>query len=144
MASFNKIIIVGYLGRDPETRYLPDGTAVCGFSVATTEKSKRSGEAHEKTTWFKVNAWGKQGEACGQYLTKGSLVYIEGRLSENEYTDRDGNRRTSLEVRASDVQFLDRAPQGEARQRDELDSAQEYAQKQKAARSHAVEDEIPF
>ena len=107
MASFNKIVIVGYLGRDPEIRYLTDGTAVCHFSVATTEKKKdRSGEAQDITTWFKINVWGKQAEVANQYLSKGKQVYVEGRLTQQEYTDRDGNRRTSLEVRATDFQFL--------------------------------------
>lgn len=113
MASFNKITIVGYLGKDVETRYLPDGTAVASFSVATTEKYKKDGEWQEKTMWFKVNVWGKQGEACAQYLAKGAQVFIDGRLSVQEYADRDGNQRTSLEVRANDVQFLDRKPQGD-------------------------------
>ncbi|MBS1791308.1 MAG: single-stranded DNA-binding protein [Acidobacteria bacterium] len=112
MASFNKIVIVGYLGRDPEIRYMPDGTAVCNFSVATTEKKKdRSGEAQDVTTWFRINVWGKQAEAANQYLSKGRQVYVEGRLSQQEYTDRDGNRRSSLDVRATDVQFL--GPRGE-------------------------------
>lgn len=107
MASFNKITIVGYLGKDPEIRYLPDGTAVCNFSVATTEKRKdRSGEMQESTIWFRINVWGKQADAANQYLTKGRQVYVEGRLSQQEYTDRDGNKRTSLEVRATEVQFL--------------------------------------
>ncbi len=107
MASFNKIVIVGYLGRDPEIRYLPDGTAVCNFSIATTEKRKdRSGEAQDVTTWFRVNVWGKQAESANQYLSKGRQVYVEGRLTQQEYTDRDGNRRTSLEVKATDVYFL--------------------------------------
>lgn len=115
MPSFNKITILGHLGRDVETRFLPDGTAVASFSVATSEKKKdRSGEAQDVTTWFRVSAFGKLAELCGQYLAKGSLAYVEGRLSQNEYTDKDGNRRTSLEVRASEVQFLDRKPQGEA------------------------------
>lgn len=107
MASFNKIVIVGYLGRDPEIRYLTDGTAVCNFSVATTEKKKdRSGESQDITTWFKINVWGKQAEAANQYLSKGRQVYVEGRLTQQEYTDRDGNRRTSLEVRATEFHFL--------------------------------------
>jgi len=107
MASFNKITIVGHLGKDPEIRYLTDGTAVCNFSVATTEKRKdRSGEMQETTLWFRVSVWGKQADAANQYLSKGRQVYIEGRLSQQEYTDKDGNRRTSLEVRATDVQFL--------------------------------------
>ncbi|MDX2042438.1 MAG: single-stranded DNA-binding protein [Acidobacteriota bacterium] len=112
MASFNKIVIVGYLGRDPEIRYLPDGTAVCNFSVATTEKKKdRSGESQDITTWFRINVWGRQAEAANQYLSKGRQVYVEGRLSQQEYTDKDGNRRTTLDIRATDVQFL--GPRGD-------------------------------
>lgn len=107
MGSFNKITVVGYLGRDPEIRYLADGTAICNFSVATTEKRKdATGEPRETTTWFRVSVFGRQADACNQYLSKGSQVFVEGRLSQQEYTDRDGNNRASLEVRANDVQFL--------------------------------------
>jgi len=107
MASFNKIVIVGYLGRDPEIRYTPQGTAVCHFSVATTEKKKdRAGEAQDVTTWFRVSAWGRQAEVANQYLSKGRQVYVEGRLRLEEFTDRDGNRRQSLEVSATDLHFL--------------------------------------
>jgi single-strand DNA-binding protein len=107
MASFNKITIVGYLGRDPELRYTPQGTAVCSFSVATTEKRKdKAGEMQENTTWFRITAWGRQAEVANQYLAKGKQVYIEGRLRQEEYTDREGKVRTSLEVFASDLHFL--------------------------------------
>lgn len=108
MASFNKITIVGHLGRDPELRYTPSGTAVCDFSMATSERKGRrdGGEGEEITTWFRVSLWGKQAELANQYLTKGKQVYIEGRLSQREYTDRDGNKRTSLEVNGSDMQFI--------------------------------------
>lgn len=107
MASFNKIIIVGHLGRDQEMRYTPQGTAVSNFSIATTERRKdRSGEMQEMTTWFKVSVWGKQAEAVSPYLLKGRQVYVEGRLRTEEYTDRDGNKRVSLEVTASDIQLL--------------------------------------
>lgn len=108
MASFNKIIIVGYLGKDPELRYTPQGMAVCNFSIATTEKRKepRSGETQDITTWFKVTLWGKLAELANQYLSKGKQVYIEGRLRQEEYTDRDGVKRTSLVVNASDMHFL--------------------------------------
>jgi len=135
MASYNKIIILGYLGKDPETRYMPDGTAVCSFSVATTEKFKKGNDWQEKTCWFKVNVWGKQGEACAQYLAKGAQVYVDGRLSVSDFTDRDGNQRTGLEVRANDVQFLDRKPQGDGRPKDELDDARTHATRQQAATS---------
>jgi single-strand DNA-binding protein len=107
MASFNKIIIVGYLGRDPELRYTTDGTPVCTFSVATTERKKdKSGEFRDVTTWFRVNVWRRQAEVASQYLSKGRQVYIEGRLTANEYQDRDGNTRTSLDVQASDIHFI--------------------------------------
>jgi single-strand DNA-binding protein len=107
MASFNKITIVGYLGRDPELRYTPQGTAVCNFSLATTEKRKdRAGEPQDITTWFRVTLWGRHAELANQYLAKGRQVYIEGRLRQEEYIDREGNRRTSLEVNGDDIQFL--------------------------------------
>jgi single-strand DNA-binding protein len=107
MASFNKITIVGYLGRDPEIRYTTQGTAVCDFSLATTERRKdKSGEAQEHTTWFRVSLFGRQAEIAHQYLTKGRQVYVEGSLSQREWTDKDGATRTSLEVRGSDIQFL--------------------------------------
>jgi single-strand DNA-binding protein len=107
MASFNKITIIGYLGRDPEIRYTSQGTAVCDFSLATTERRKdKSGEAQEHTTWFRVSLFGRQAEIAHQYLTKGRQVYVEGSLSQREWTDKDGATRTSLEVRGSDIQFL--------------------------------------
>ena len=105
--SFNKITIVGYLGRDPETRYTPDGTAVCNFSVATTERRKdKSGEPQEVTTWFQVVLFGRQAENVKEYLSKGSHVWLEGSLTLNQWTDRDGATRVNLEVRGSDIKFL--------------------------------------
>lgn len=107
MASFNKIIIVGYLGRDPELRYTPSGMQVCSFSLATTERRKDgSGEFQDHTTWFSISVWGKKAEAANQYLAKGRQVFIDGRLRQEEYTDRDGNKRTRLQVDASDFQFV--------------------------------------
>jgi single-strand DNA-binding protein len=105
--SFNKITIVGYLGRDPELRYTPQGTALCKMSIATTEKRKNvTGETEEHTTWFRVTAWGRQAELANEYLAKGRQVYVEGRLRLEEYTDRDGQKRFSAEVSATEVQFL--------------------------------------
>src|SRR6185436_11086784 len=107
MASFNKITIVGYLGRDPELRYTPQGTAVCDFSVATTERRKdKSGDYQDSTTWFKITFFGRLAEVANQYLTKGKQVYLEGRLSQREWQDREGATRTSLEVVGSDLQFI--------------------------------------
>lgn len=112
MGSFNKIILVGHLGRDPELRYTPQGTPVCDFSVATTERRKdKSGDFQDVTTWFRVSFWGRQAEVASQYLTKGKQVYIEGRLSQREWQDKDGNTRTSLEVNGSDLQFI--GPRGD-------------------------------
>jgi single-strand DNA-binding protein len=105
--SFNRVIVVGNLGRDPELRYTPQGTAVCNFSVATNEKRRdKSGELQDNTTWFRVTLWGKQAENASKYLTKGSPVYIEGRLRLDEWTDRDGKTRTTLDVTATDMQFI--------------------------------------
>lgn len=105
--SFNKIILVGNLGRDPELRYTPQGTAVCSFSVATSERKKgAAGDQQEITTWFRVTLWDKRAEVASKYLTKGSPVYIEGRLRMEEYTDRDGKQRQSLEVQATEMQFI--------------------------------------
>jgi len=105
--SFNKIIIVGNLGRDPDLRYTPQGVAVCSFSMATNEKRKdKSGELQDITTWFKVTLWRQQAENAAKYLTKGSPVYIEGRLKIEEWTDRDNNNRYTLDVQATDMQFI--------------------------------------
>lgn len=106
--SFNKIILVGNLGRDPELRYTPQGTPVCSFSMATNEKRKdrATGESLDNTTWFRVTLWGRQAETASQYLTRGKPVYIEGRLRVEEWTDRDGKLRHTLEVNATDMQFI--------------------------------------
>jgi len=105
--SFNKIILVGNLGRDPEMRYTPQGTPVCSFSLATNERRKdKTGEMQDQTTWFRVTIWGRQAETASQYLTKGRPVYIEGRLRVEEWTDREGKPRHTLEVTATDMQFI--------------------------------------
>src|ERR687894_1135264 len=105
--SFNKIILVGNLGRDPELRYTTQGTPVCSFTMATNERKKdKSGEFQDITTWFRVSLWGRQAETASQYLTKGRPVYIEGRIRVEEWTDRDGKSRYTLEVHATDMQFI--------------------------------------
>jgi len=105
--SFNRIIIIGNLGKDPELRYTPQGTPVCSFSLATNERRKeKTGEQQDQTTWFRVTLWGKQAEAASQYLVKGRPVYIEGRLRVEEWTDRDGKSRHTLEVNGTDMQFI--------------------------------------
>ncbi len=105
--SFNTIILVGNLGRDPELRYTPQGTPVCNFTMATNERRRdKTGETQDSTTWFRVTLWGRQAEAASQYLTKGRPVYVQGRLRVEEWTDRDGRSRYTLEVHATDMQFI--------------------------------------
>jgi single-strand DNA-binding protein len=105
--SFNKIILVGNLGRDPELRYTAQGTPVCSFSMATNERRKdRNGEMQDHTTWFRITLWNRLAETASQYLQKGKQVYIEGRLRVEEYVDRDGKPRHSLEVFATDMHFI--------------------------------------
>lgn len=112
--SFNKIIVVGNLGRDPELRYTPQGTPVCTFTMASNERRKgSSGEPQDITTWFRVTVWGKQAEPVTQYLSKGRSVYVEGRLHVDEWTDKDGKSRYTLEINASDVHFIDSANSGD-------------------------------
>jgi len=147
--SFNKIIIVGNLGREPELRYTPQGVAVCSFSVATNEKRRdKSGEFHDVTTWFKVTLWRQQAENASKYLTKGSPVYIEGRLRVEEWTDRDGNTRYTLDVQATDMQFLGGGARNEDFGGDSADGpgfeSQTSAASVGTGSSTAADDDIPF
>lgn len=108
MAGINKAILVGRLGGDPEVRYTPSGVAVANFNIATSEewKDKDTGEKKERTEWHRIVAWRKLGEICGEYLSKGRQVYIEGRIQTRSWEDRDGNKRYTTEIVATDVQFL--------------------------------------
>ena len=110
--SMNKVLIIGNLGGDPEMRYMPSGDPVTSFSVATSWRYRtREGEQREETEWFRVNVWGRLAETTNQYLTKGSKVYVEGRLQSRSWQGQDGQTRFSNEIRASDVRFLD--PRGQ-------------------------------
>jgi single-strand DNA-binding protein len=108
MASVNKVIIVGNLGRDPETRYTPSGEALTTISVATTDtwRDKASGEKKENTEWHRIVFFGKLAEIAGQYLKKGSQVYIEGSLRTRKYTDKDGVEKYATDIRADTMQML--------------------------------------
>ncbi len=107
MAGINKVILIGRLGRDPEVRYTPDGTAVANFSIATSDEwtDKATGEKKERTEWHRVVAWRRLGEICGEYLAKGRQVYIEGKLQTRSW-EKDGVTRYITEIVASDVQFI--------------------------------------
>ena len=110
MASLNKIMLIGNVGSDPEMRYTPNGKAVTSFRMATNYRYVGSdGERREETEWFRVSVWGRQAESCNQFLAKGRRVYVEGRLQSRNWEGQDGQMRTSLEVSANRVIFLDRA-----------------------------------
>jgi single-strand DNA-binding protein len=109
MVSLTKIMLIGNLGSDPEMRFTPSGNPVTSFRVATNRVYTTSdGERKQETEWFRVTAWRKQAESCNQFLTKGKLVYVEGSLRTRTWEDKDGQRRTTLEVNADRVLFLDR------------------------------------
>lgn len=113
--SVNKVILVGRLGRDPETRYTGGGQAVANFSVATDESYKdKNGERQKRTEWHKIVVWGKQAEIAQQYLKKGSLIFIEGRIQSREWQDKEGQKRTSFEIVASNFRMLGGRAEGAA------------------------------
>ena len=107
MASVNKVILIGNLGRDPEVRYMPSGDAVANITIATTETWKdKGGEKQEQTEWHRVAMFGKTAEIAGEYLKKGSQVYIEGKLQTRKWTDKEGQERYTTEIRADRMQML--------------------------------------
>jgi single-strand DNA-binding protein len=153
MASVNKVIIIGNLGRDPETRYMPDGGAITNISVATTEQWKdKNGEKQEKTEWHRVAFFGKLAEIAGEYLKKGSQVYVEGRLQTREW-EKDGVKRYTTEIVANQMQMLG-SRQGMGGAAPERDSGGEGAASRPASSKPAAkatggkfddfEDDIPF
>jgi single-strand DNA-binding protein len=157
MASVNKVILIGNLGRDPEVRYLPSGDAVANLNIATTEKWKdKGGEQQEQTEWHRVAFFGRQAEICGEYLRKGSQVYIEGRLQTRKWTDKDGNERYTTEIRGDRMQMLGGRGAGSASEPPARDAAREPepsttgappgkpAGNKKAANFDDLEDDIPF
>jgi single-strand DNA-binding protein len=110
----NKVILVGRLGRDPELRYTPKGQAVANFTVATNEVWRnQDGERQERTEWHRIVVWGKTAEFCGNYVTKGRQVYIEGRLQTREWEDREGQKRWTTEIVAQNIQLLGSRREGD-------------------------------
>ncbi len=147
--SYNKIIVIGNLGRDPELRYTPQGDAVCDFSVAVNDRKKdKSGEFQDVTTWFRITLWRKLAENASKYLTKGKQVYIEGRLQIEEWQDRDGNNRYTLNVTASEMQFLgtrsDEMTSGSDHVSDNVEDFNNSADSGSNAASTPADDDIPF
>ena len=156
MASVNKAIIVGNLGRDPETRYMPDGAAITNISVATTYNwtDKASGEKKEETEWHRVMFRGRLAEIAGEYLKKGSQVYVEGRLRTRKWQDKEGKDRYTTEIVGDTMQMLgSRAGAGEPRgepkgeapaPKGETPAKAEAAAKKPAGKFDDMEDDIPF
>lgn len=149
----NKIQIIGRLGKDPGVRFMPNGDAVCNFSVATTEKwkDKASGEVKEETTWHRITAFGRQAEIVGEYLRKGSLVFIEGKMTQRGYADKDGTEKVSHEIRMQDMKMLGSRQDGDGQQRPAA-STQRAAPPQRQPRPSSpapagfddMDDDIPF
>jgi single-strand DNA-binding protein len=111
--SVNKAILVGRLGRDPETRYTSSGQAVCNFTLATDETYKdRAGERQKRTEWHRIVVWAKQAEIAQQYLRKGSLIYLEGRIQTRQWDDKEGQKRTTTEIVATNFRMLGGRPEG--------------------------------
>lgn len=150
MASVNKVIIVGNIGRDPETRYMPSGDAVTNISVATSDryKDKQTGEMKETTEWHRVAFFGKLAEIAGQYLKKGSQVYVEGRLRTRKWADASGQEKYSTEIVADSMQMLGSKMSsggegGESYSRSKS-SESNAAPAPTAASLGAMDDDIPF
>jgi single-strand DNA-binding protein len=111
----NKVILIGRLGKDPDVRYTPDGTMVTNFNLATDEQWKdKNGEKVQKTEWHRIVTWGKLAEICGNYLVKGKLVFIEGRIQTRSWEDKEGVKRFTTEIIASNMQMLDSKGQNKA------------------------------
>jgi single-strand DNA-binding protein len=125
MASLNKVILIGNLGRDPEVRYTSGGQAVANFTLATNEAwTNKQGQREERTEWHRIVAWGALGERAGEYLKKGKQVYIEGRLQTRKWTDREGQERTTTEVVAQQLFLLGAPDRGEAASAPDYDRAE--------------------
>jgi len=113
MPALNRVQLIGRLGKDPEGRFTPTGKHVTNFTVAVNERWKSQGELKESTEWFNIEAWGRLGEICQEYLKKGSMVFVEGRLKTERFEDKEGETRYFTKVVAQTMQFLDRKPADE-------------------------------
>ena len=149
MASVNKVIIVGNLGKDVDLRYTASGDAIANLSVATSEswKDKESGQKKEVTEWHRCSCFGKLAEICGQYLKKGSQVYIEGSLRTRKWTDKDGQERYTTEIRCDDMKMLGSRPDGQRNAdsgNDEGYTPPPAKDKPKPSFDSLGDDDIPF
>lgn len=153
MASVNKVILVGNLGKDPETRYLPSGDAVANFSIATTETFKdKSGAKQEHTEWHRISFFGRQAEICGEYLKKGSPVYVEGRIRTKKWQDKEGKDRFTTEIVGERMQLLGSRGGSENMAREPAEASaggggapsEKRAPAKKSGGFDEMDDDIPF
>ena len=150
MASVNKVILVGNLGADPDQRFLPNGDAVCNIKIATSEswKDKQTGDKKEATEWHRVVFFRRLAEIAGQYLTKGSSVYVEGSLKTRKWQDKDGSDRYTTEIVGSEMKMLGgKSGDGESRQAPQAERPQAHAQSAPAKKKpyfNDMDDDIPF
>lgn len=150
MASVNKAIIIGNLGKDPEMRYMPSGDAICNFSLATTDSWKdKNGEKQEKTEWHRISMFGKLAEIAGEYLKKGSSVYVEGRIQTRKWTNKEGQDQYTTEIVADKMQMLGGRSSGGGNSFEVVEKPAASASSAKSAAKSGgdfdnFEDDIPF
>ena len=143
MSGVNKVILVGNLGSDPQIRYTPQQTAVANFSLATTERfTNKNGEKESRTEWHRIVAWARLAEICSEYLKKGKQVYIEGRIQTRQWEDKDGNKRSSTEIVATNMVMLGRASDAGG----DVAAPQEFPADEAATQEVPAgqEDDLPF
>lgn len=143
MSGVNKVIILGYLGKDPEVRYQPDGGAVANFSIATSESFKdKSGEKQERTEWHRIVLWGRLAEIAGEYLKKGSLAYVEGKIQTRKWTDKEGQERYTTEIVGSRLQLMSSKRDASTAHADQSDSPESTTSAYSG--NEIMDDDIPF
>lgn len=141
----NKVLLIGRLGKDPEVRYTTTGGSVATFSIATNENwTDKNGQKQERTEWHRIVAWGKLGEICGQYLSKGREAFVEGRLQTREWTDKDGNKRYTTEIVASNVQFLGGSGERASSPSSDFAAPSFEAPELETRGASTADDEVPF
>ena len=147
MAGLNKLLIIGNVGNDPEMRYTPSGTPVTTFRIAVSRRFTSQGERREETEWFRVSAWNRLAEVVNQYVTKGSRLYVEGRLSSSTWTGQDGQPRFTMEIFATDVQLLDSRGAGTSGFGEEQGGGREAGGREPGGRGPVPEmdaEDLPF
>jgi single-strand DNA-binding protein len=145
MSSINKVILIGRLGKDPEVKYTPSGVPVAKFTLATDEVFKdRAGEQQRRTEWHNIVAWSKLAEICGEYLTKGKQIYIEGKIQSRQWQDQSGNKRTSYEIVAREMKMLGSKADSEAARTAEPAAAAEPAEPTETQPPEISDSDVPF